>query len=255
MSDYIIVNGELRHFGIKGMKWGVRRYQNSDGTLTAAGKKRYDGDWDSKSHRPKSTTSKTSGSKGSSKAGNNDESEKKGLTDKQKKALKIGAVAVGTAVAAYGAYKLKDAIKDKNFQIMAEKGKKVSEDFFNENYQNRGISVFKDGSAHVTVTKKLNNSTSKFAFKNEADARKLLTEIDMENLKLNEKSADIFKEYLDKGSNASLKEATKNVSTYYTDKAKEKVAEKISNAAAKRERSKRQTEMYKRHLANAKRKK
>lgn len=32
---------ELLHWGIKGMKWGVRRYQNKDGTLTAAGKKRY----------------------------------------------------------------------------------------------------------------------------------------------------------------------------------------------------------------------
>lgn len=32
---------ELYHWGIKGMKWGVRRYQNKDGTLTPAGKKRY----------------------------------------------------------------------------------------------------------------------------------------------------------------------------------------------------------------------
>lgn len=30
----------LQHWGIKGMKWGVRRYQNKDGTLTALGKKR-----------------------------------------------------------------------------------------------------------------------------------------------------------------------------------------------------------------------
>ena len=30
----------LQHHGIKGMKWGVRRYQNADGTLTTAGKQR-----------------------------------------------------------------------------------------------------------------------------------------------------------------------------------------------------------------------
>jgi hypothetical protein len=31
----------LAHHGIKGQKWGVRRFENEDGTLTAAGKKRY----------------------------------------------------------------------------------------------------------------------------------------------------------------------------------------------------------------------
>lgn len=35
------MNEELEHFGIKGMKWGIRRFQNEDGTLTPAGKQRY----------------------------------------------------------------------------------------------------------------------------------------------------------------------------------------------------------------------
>lgn len=35
---------ELYHWGIKGMKWGVRRFQNEDGSLTPAGRKRYDTD-------------------------------------------------------------------------------------------------------------------------------------------------------------------------------------------------------------------
>lgn len=33
---------ELYHHGIRGMKWGIRRFQKADGSLTSAGKKRYD---------------------------------------------------------------------------------------------------------------------------------------------------------------------------------------------------------------------
>lgn len=45
MRDYYgtIETGKayLEHFGIKGMRWGIRRYENYDGTLTEAGKRRY----------------------------------------------------------------------------------------------------------------------------------------------------------------------------------------------------------------------
>lgn len=40
MEYYTYNNDELTHWGIKGMRWGIRRFQNKDGSLTPAGKKR-----------------------------------------------------------------------------------------------------------------------------------------------------------------------------------------------------------------------
>lgn len=50
MNDYLITK-ELYHWGIKGQKWGVRRYQNEDGTLTESGKARYNSDLTEKDPR------------------------------------------------------------------------------------------------------------------------------------------------------------------------------------------------------------
>lgn len=86
------------------MKWGVRRYQNKDGTLTIDGKKRKNQDSDSPLK---------------------DQAEQR--SEKIKKAVKIGAVVAGTALAAYGAYKISKIVKQKAYDKSMAKGKKLIE--------------------------------------------------------------------------------------------------------------------------------
>lgn len=81
----ISYSSELYHHGIKGQKWGVRRYQEPNGTLTDAGRKRY----------------ATSIKKSIANVKSNPEAKAK-----LKKAAKIAAVTAGTALAAYGTYRL-----------------------------------------------------------------------------------------------------------------------------------------------------
>ena len=56
----------LEHWGIKGMKWRVRRFQNKDGSLTAAGRKRYSDSAEGGKSTSASNKSKSSSSSGKS---------------------------------------------------------------------------------------------------------------------------------------------------------------------------------------------
>lgn len=79
-------NNELYHFGVKGMKWGQRRYQNQDGSYTSQGRGRYDPNGSSSSRSSRSSS------------GNNHA--------RLKKAAKIGAGVAAAGLAAYGGYRL-----------------------------------------------------------------------------------------------------------------------------------------------------
>ena len=71
----------LEHHGVKGQKWGIRRFQNKDGSLTPAGKKRYGDDSGSEKSSPAQKRSffgrKSSGSSSSSKSSKDHTEEKK----------------------------------------------------------------------------------------------------------------------------------------------------------------------------------
>lgn len=68
---------------------------------------------------------------------------------KIKKAAIAGAAVAGTALAAYGAYKLSNAIKNKAYQESYNKGKAIADKIYDKNIANRA-SEFKDGTYKLT---------------------------------------------------------------------------------------------------------
>lgn len=108
--NYTSEPNELYHWGIKGQKWGVRRYQNKDGTLTPAGKKRYDDSGDIS--EPKKSKHRLNLEDKFKKAGLSDEEAAK-QADKRIRTEKI-LVAVGaTTMTATAAYVVHKHLKEK----------------------------------------------------------------------------------------------------------------------------------------------
>lgn len=102
-------NNELYHFGIKGQKWGIRRFQNKNGGLTSAGRKHYDDN----------ESGNSSGQSFKSRA-------KKIVTSRK---FKIGAgIAAGTAVSTAAAFVIAHNCKKKSMAEIAKLSAKRGEE-------------------------------------------------------------------------------------------------------------------------------
>ena len=98
----------LAHHGIKGQQWGVRRYQNPDGTLTEAGKKRYgDAVESSPRHKPSEARKKA-----------REEEKARNFEEKRQQALKTGNA---TEVLKYKNFSTQKELQDAISRINTEK--------------------------------------------------------------------------------------------------------------------------------------
>lgn len=103
----------LSHHGIKGQKWGRRRFQNKDGSLTAEGKRRYD---DSPGEPKKSKHRLKLEEKYKAKGMNQAQAEE--AAAKRIKTEKILGVAAGVTVAAVSAYVIGKNIRERSDKII-----------------------------------------------------------------------------------------------------------------------------------------
>lgn len=105
------ISSDLYHHGIKGMRWGVRRFQDKNGRLTSAGKKRYSDDTTGDS-KPKKSKHRLKLEEEYRKLGLSEEEARK-AADKRIKTEKILAASAAVAVTACAAYIVNKKLKDR----------------------------------------------------------------------------------------------------------------------------------------------
>ena len=103
-----IISDELYHYGVKGMKWGVRRSHKNVASISSSKKRKSETESD---------------------VSDNQTTKKKRLSDKQKKAIKVGAIAAGAVLMGYGAYKLSNS-------RYFDRTVKIGKDFYRQGHKN-----------------------------------------------------------------------------------------------------------------------
>lgn len=143
------VDKELYHHGIKGQRWGIRRFQSYDGTRIGKGSE--------------SATSPVA---------------KKGLTDEQKRALKIGAGIVAGCLVAYGGYKLAtypEARKAVNNVLSRNKSKRLAD------LDNVGSGGFDDGIGAISKVRDIVKVDGNYLKMSDSEKSAIVKGINSEN--------------------------------------------------------------------------
>lgn len=116
MYENVYYPDYLMHYGVKGMKWGVRRAARANARdaykETLASTSRI-----GNSHYTRVRKAKKAGQQADKEAVKAERNTPEAKAARRKKALKVGAAVAGTALAAYGAYKMYDFIRQKNEDI------------------------------------------------------------------------------------------------------------------------------------------
>ena len=121
-------SNELYHYGIKGMKWGVRRNRTTIGNryhTRAAKSVQKDADSLRKhGYKAEADAVQKVADKHRQKASDSQRRHDERTPMSTKKKAAIGAAVVGTVLAAYGAKKLHDVVRDKNFTLRLKQAEK-----------------------------------------------------------------------------------------------------------------------------------
>ena len=152
----------LTHHGIKGQKWGIRRFQNKDGSYKPGAEGRYDPEPSSHKKQHIAVVRKTTGVK---QENSKQPKEKKQGMSTAKKAAIGAAVVGGTLLAAYGTKKFVDVRSNKIAEELAVRAlqKAVSTNSFREReYDFRSAMLSGNQSKVNTIRKSIDDDVSRY---------------------------------------------------------------------------------------------